>query len=326
MKTISLLFVCMGNICRSPTAHGVLLKMAAQAKPELKLHVDSAGTHNYHPDSPPDTRSQAHAKARGYDLSPLRARQVTTADFAQFDLILAMDHANVDALKERCPPEHWHKIQLLTQWCKRNTAQIVPDPYYGGSQGFEHVLDLVEDACENLLKHLLMHLQDVASESPAPEATKVAKQSALNRTALMACLPQRGALFACQSLLIKAPLHFVGTAMWEASHPGLEGHFPEAPTVPGVLLIEAASQLAGAGLIHTQTDLQQLQSTHRGVLASIRQCRFRAPVMPETAIKFSLQCRRRGALQIQIEAVVSAGHQTLAELDILLIYAPRRNA
>ena len=297
-----------------------MLKMAAQATPHLKLHIDSAGTHNYHPNSPPDPRSQAHAKARGYDLSPLRARQVNDADFAQFDLILAMDHANVDALKERCPPEHGHKIQRLTEWCKRHVAEIVPDPYYGGSQGFEDVLDLIEDACENLLLHLQQNACD-----PVPAGAPLGPaRTALDRAALMACLPQRGALFACQSLRIEAPLHFEGTAVWEATHPGLEGHFPEAPTVPGVLLIEAATQLAGAGLVHTQTDLQQRQSTHRGVLASIRACRFRAPALPDTAVEFNLQCHRRGGLQIQIEAFVRSGSQTLAELDILLIYTPRR--
>ena len=154
MKKTALLFVCMGNICRSPTAHGVMQQLAARHGPDMALLIDSAGTHNYHPGSPPDTRSQHHAQRRGYDLSALRARQIVDTDFAQFDLILAMDRANIEALQQRCPPEHWHKIQRLTEYCTRHTTDAVPDPYYGGATGFEDVLDLIEDACESLLQRL----------------------------------------------------------------------------------------------------------------------------------------------------------------------------
>lgn len=150
----SILFVCMGNICRSPTAHGVMVHMVARAGLEDHIRVDSAGTHNYHPGEPPDERSQAHARQRGYDLSSQRARQVRPQDFEAFDLILAMDTDNLDRLQAHCPPEHRHKLGLLTQHCTRHTALVVPDPYYGGAAGFAHVLDLVEDACENLLYRL----------------------------------------------------------------------------------------------------------------------------------------------------------------------------
>ena len=160
---------------------------------------------------------------------------------------------------------------------------------------------------------------------PAPTPTSLPDLPfTLNTAALRGCLPQRGALFACQALQILGPLHFIGTARWESNHPGLEGHFPEAPTVPGVLLIECATQLAGAGLICTQADLQQCQTTHRGVLASVRQCRFRRPVLPDTEVQMHLNCRRRGPLQVQIQAQLLIGSQRAADLEMLLIYTPRR--
>lgn len=148
----SVLFVCMGNICRSPTAHGVMQHLVNHAGLQDHIRVDSAGTHNYHPGEPPDERSQAHARKRGYDLSNQRARQVRLDDFERFDLILAMDTDNLDRLQAHCPPELHHKLGLLTRHCTRHTSPVVPDPYYGGAAGFEHVLDLVEDACENLLE------------------------------------------------------------------------------------------------------------------------------------------------------------------------------
>ena len=154
MKKTALLFVCMGNICRSPTAHGVMAHLAQSHVGGTALEIDSAGTHNYHPGSAPDPRSLAHAKRRGYDLSGLRARQVVQADFEAFDLILAMDHDNVHALRQRCPPALQHKIRRLTEWCTQHRSETVPDPYYGDARGFDEVLDLVEDACENLLHQL----------------------------------------------------------------------------------------------------------------------------------------------------------------------------
>ena len=150
----AILFVCMGNICRSPTADGVFRQKVADHGLNDLVRVDSAGTHNYHPGSPPDTRAQAAAAKRGYDLSSLRARQITAADYASFDLILVMDHDNLAALQDDCPPEHQHKLRRLTEFCQVHQASVVPDPYYGGADGFEQVLDLVEDACEGLLAHV----------------------------------------------------------------------------------------------------------------------------------------------------------------------------
>ena len=150
----AILFVCMGNICRSPTADGVFRQKVVDNGLSDLVRVDSAGTHNYHPGSPPDTRAQAAAVRRGYDLSALRARQVQAADYAAFDLILVMDQDNLAVLQDDCPPEHQHKLRLLTEFCQVQKASVVPDPYYGGADGFEQVLDLVEDACEGLLAHV----------------------------------------------------------------------------------------------------------------------------------------------------------------------------
>ena len=152
--TYSVLFVCMGNICRSPTADGVFQKKVLLAGLSERVRVDSAGTHNYHPGKPPDERSQSHACLRGYDLSGLRARQILQADYAAFDLILAMDWDNLALLQDDCPPEHQHKLRRLTEFCQAHPATVVPDPYYGGAAGFEKVLDLVEDACDGLLGHV----------------------------------------------------------------------------------------------------------------------------------------------------------------------------
>jgi protein-tyrosine phosphatase len=154
MKPVSVLFVCMGNICRSPTAHGVF-RHKVQA---LGLHefvtVDSAGTHNYHPGNPPDDRSQEHAAKRGYDLSDLRARQIRKSDFENFDHILVMDWDNLSLVQEKCPPQHQKKVRRFTEFCQAFDSPVVPDPYYGGAQGFENVLDLIEDASEGLLRQL----------------------------------------------------------------------------------------------------------------------------------------------------------------------------
>ncbi|MFZ4287906.1 low molecular weight protein-tyrosine-phosphatase [Variovorax sp. HJSM1_2] len=158
MKNFSILLVCMGNICRSPTAHGVLQHKAAAAGLAGRIRVDSAGTHNYHPGSPPDTRSQAHAVRRGYDLSALRARQIVDADFETHDLILVMDWDNLALVQGQSAQRHHPKIRRLTEFCERHNSAVVPDPYYGGAQGFESVLDLIEDACDGLLKHVKAQL------------------------------------------------------------------------------------------------------------------------------------------------------------------------
>lgn len=151
---VSVLFVCMGNICRSPTAHGVFRHHVRQAGLSGTVRVDSAGTHNYHPGEPPDERSQAHAARRGYDLSDLRARQLRNSDFERHDLILVMDRDNLARVQDECPPQHLHKIRRLTEFCQHHDSEAVPDPYYGGPQGFEHVLDLAEDAAAGLLRHV----------------------------------------------------------------------------------------------------------------------------------------------------------------------------
>ena len=144
----------MGNICRSPTADGVFRHMVAARGLQDRVTVDSAGTHNYHPNSPPDPRSQEHAAMRGYDLSSLRARQIQAADFEVFDLILAMDWDNLALVQDICPPQHQRKVRRLTEFCLTHDCPVVPDPYYGGSSAFEHVLDLVEDACMGLMQHV----------------------------------------------------------------------------------------------------------------------------------------------------------------------------
>jgi protein-tyrosine phosphatase len=155
MKSVfSVTFFCMGNICRSPTAHGVFRQKLSDAGLTREVRVDSAGTHDLHRGEGPDLRARRHAQQRGYDLSRLRARQLTAKDFERSDLLLAMDWDNLRAADERCPPEHRHKLRRLTEFCLRHSSEIVPDPYYGGVAAFEHVLDLIEDACNGLLEHV----------------------------------------------------------------------------------------------------------------------------------------------------------------------------
>lgn len=143
---MKVLFVCTGNICRSPTAEAVLRKMSFNE--EINLHVESCGTHDYHVGEPPDERAQHHAKGRGYDLSAQRARQLATRDFEEFDLILAMDRGHLRILERICPAQHRAKLRLFL------AGADVPDPYYGGAAGFEQVLDLVEAACRSLLQEV----------------------------------------------------------------------------------------------------------------------------------------------------------------------------
>ena len=155
----SVLMVCMGNICRSPTADGVLRRLVQEAGLERSVHIDSAGTLDYHVGSPPDERSSRHAAKRGYDLSALRARQVEPRDFERFDLILAMDWQNLEELTERCPPRNRHKLRRLMEFAPPGWSDVVADPYYGGQDGFESVLDHVEQACQGLLIHLRQQLE-----------------------------------------------------------------------------------------------------------------------------------------------------------------------
>ncbi len=144
----------MGNICRSPTAEGVFRHVVQREGMTDRIHIDSAGTHAYHIGEPPDARSQAAAAKRGYDVSAQRARQVAGEDFAEFDYVLAMDAHNRELLLQRCPPRHRGKVRLFLEFAEGATVREVPDPYYGGAQGFEEVLDLVEHAAEGLLRHI----------------------------------------------------------------------------------------------------------------------------------------------------------------------------
>jgi protein-tyrosine phosphatase len=148
---IKVLFVCMGNICRSPTAQGVFESLVAEASLLEHIQVDSAGTHAYHIGEPPDTRASEAAMRRGIDLSPQKARRVTAADFAEFDYVLAMDRGNIEDLSALCEPAHLQKLHLFMEYASDLVTEEVPDPYYGGSTGFERVLDLIEEAAQGLL-------------------------------------------------------------------------------------------------------------------------------------------------------------------------------
>lgn len=145
------LMVCMGNICRSPTAEAMLRQKLQAAGLAHRVRVDSAGTHSYHVGAPPDERAQAHARRRGLELGHLRARRVSVADFERFDLLLAMDEDNLTELRDMAPPGTEGRIRLLMEFARtRRDVREVPDPYYGATAGFEQVLDLVGDACDGL--------------------------------------------------------------------------------------------------------------------------------------------------------------------------------
>jgi protein-tyrosine phosphatase len=144
----------MGNICRSPTAEGVVRAHVERAGLAAQVEIDSAGTHGYHIGKAPDERARTAATVRGYDLSALRARRVSDFDFVRFDRILAMDRDNLEMLRQACPAEHRHKIRLFLEYARNFAEREVPDPYYGGAEGFEHVLDLVEDAAAGLIESL----------------------------------------------------------------------------------------------------------------------------------------------------------------------------
>ncbi|GAB4353591.1 MAG: low molecular weight protein-tyrosine-phosphatase [Methylohalobius sp. ZOD2] len=156
---IRVLFVCMGNICRSPLAEGVFQRLLEKHDLADRVLIDSAGTHAYHVGKSPDPRAVQTAFARGIDLSRLRARQVDGGDFDEFDLILVMDEHNYDTLLFTCAERHRGKMRYLLDFAPHLESRHVPDPYYGGEAGFERVMDMIEDACEGLLRHLQAQLQ-----------------------------------------------------------------------------------------------------------------------------------------------------------------------
>ncbi|MCH7816199.1 MAG: low molecular weight phosphotyrosine protein phosphatase [Proteobacteria bacterium] len=151
--TIHVLMVCLGNICRSPTAHGVMVKCIENKGLSDYIKVDSAGTGDYHIGASPDRRAIEVAAARGYSLQAFKARQVEASDYPRFNYILAMDRTNLKELRARCPRAHLPKLQLLLDY-GQSSHESVPDPYYSGAAGFQLVLDLVEEACERLLEHI----------------------------------------------------------------------------------------------------------------------------------------------------------------------------
>ena len=150
-----ILFVCLGNICRSSSAEEIMRTLVRRAGREKEFEIDSAGISGFHEGELPDERMRAHASRRGYQLTH-RSRPVRTEDFYHFDWILGMDDRNIDDLKDRAPSTaEWSKIHRMTEYCTKFThADHVPDPYYGGSEGFEYVLDILEDACAGLLQSI----------------------------------------------------------------------------------------------------------------------------------------------------------------------------
>ncbi len=154
-RPVRVLFVCLGNICRSPTAHGVFRELVQRAGLADRIEIDSAGTIGFHEGRPPDARAQAAAQRRGVDLSDLRARQVAPEDFVLFDYLLAMDDENRRALMSQASPEGRDRIRLFLDFARDPIDALeVPDPYYGGGDGFERVLDLCEAGARGLLEHL----------------------------------------------------------------------------------------------------------------------------------------------------------------------------
>jgi protein-tyrosine phosphatase len=154
MEKIKVLFVCMGNICRSPTAEGVFAKIIAEKNLSSQFTVDSAGTHAYHVGKPPDYRAQQAALKRGVELQHLRARKIHSSDFEYFDYVLVMDDENYSIVMDSCPDEHKEKVKYFLDYAPHLGVREVPDPYYGEKLGFEKVLDMVENASLGFIETL----------------------------------------------------------------------------------------------------------------------------------------------------------------------------
>ncbi len=154
VSTVKVLFVCLGNICRSPSAEGVFRKYVVDAGLESRFEIDSAGTLDYHAGERADRRSERAAQRRGIDISKHRARQIEPHDFERYDYILAMDKSNLSNLERLCPAAHRHKLALMMSFAPA-LGDEVPDPYYGDGTAFENVLDMLEDACRNFLTHIV---------------------------------------------------------------------------------------------------------------------------------------------------------------------------
>lgn len=155
MNSQKILFICMGNICRSPSAEGVFRKILSDRNLHQEIQADSAGTEGWHTGSAPDKRAQHAASQRGIDISGLRARQVIAEDLEFYDLIIVMDHENQSRMRHLAGEQHGHKIRLLLEYSERFSDTEVPDPYYGGDHGFDLVLDMIEESCEQLIQHLI---------------------------------------------------------------------------------------------------------------------------------------------------------------------------
>jgi protein-tyrosine phosphatase len=151
---VRVLFVCLGNICRSPTAEGVFRKLVCEHKLEHQFEIDSAGTHAYHIGEAPDERAQAACARRGIDISRLRGRRAVVGDIEKFDYVLAMDRENYENLLEVCPSGLESRIRLFMEFAPSRPEQEVPDPYFGGAGGFDRVLDMIEDAAQGLLEEI----------------------------------------------------------------------------------------------------------------------------------------------------------------------------
>lgn len=159
---MKILMVCTGNICRSPTAEVVFREFLKKNSLDKKVQVDSAGTHDYHVGETPDPRAVAHARRRGYDISGLRARQVAAADFESFDLLLAMDRGHLRVMERLCAPQHRHKLTLFLDFGGLKEKEV-PDPYYGGPEEFERLLDMAEAGSRGLVDHVRTHLLRVST-------------------------------------------------------------------------------------------------------------------------------------------------------------------